>query len=73
MHTCTYTVHVHVSLTVFGATHHVLLCVAAGLDPKALMEAIFKHFNLDQNTIDFIGCALALYRDDGEFMHLCYD
>ena len=56
-----------------GATHHVLLCVAAGLDPITPMETVFKHFNLDQNTIDFIGRALALYRGDGEFMHLCYD
>ena len=47
-----------------GATHPILLCVAAGQDPKTPMEAVFKHFNLDQNTIDFIGHALALYRDD---------
>eukprot|EP00123_Amoebidium_parasiticum_P008545 comp18877_c0_seq1/m.20957 comp18877_c0_seq1/g.20957 ORF comp18877_c0_seq1/g.20957 comp18877_c0_seq1/m.20957 type:complete len:448 (-) comp18877_c0_seq1:295-1638(-) len=36
-----------------------------GLDPKrTTMEAVFKHFGLDNNTADFTGHAIALYRDD---------
>ncbi|KAK7066914.1 Rab GDP dissociation inhibitor alpha [Halocaridina rubra] len=36
-----------------------------GFDPKATtMSAVFAYFNLDKNTIDFTGHALALYRDD---------
>ncbi|XP_047491168.1 rab GDP dissociation inhibitor alpha-like [Penaeus chinensis] len=36
-----------------------------GFDPKTTtMNAVFAHFNLDKNTIDFTGHALALYRDD---------
>lgn len=45
-------------------THPVLLCVAAGLPPETPMKTVFEHFRLDQNTIDFVGHALALYRDD---------
>ena len=41
-----------------------LLCVATGVLPETLMEDVFERFGLDQNTIDFIGHALALYRDD---------
>ncbi|XP_071530697.1 rab GDP dissociation inhibitor alpha [Panulirus ornatus] len=34
-------------------------------DPKTTtMSAVFTHYNLDKNTIDFTGHALALYRDD---------
>ena len=34
-----------------------------GFDPKTTtMSAVFAHFNLDKNTIDFTGHALALYR-----------
>lgn len=37
----------------------------AGFDPKTTtMSAVFAHFNLDKNTIDFTGHALALFRDD---------
>ena len=42
----------------------ILLCVATGVPPETLMEDVFEHFRLDQNTIDIIGHALALYRDD---------
>lgn len=36
-----------------------------GLDPtKASMGDVFKKFGLNEGTIDFIGHALALYRDD---------
>lgn len=43
------------------AEHSVFLL---GLAPKAPMEKAFEKFGLDQNTVDFIGHALALYRDD---------
>ena len=34
-----------------------------GFDPKTTtMSAVFAHFNLDKNIIDFTGHALALYR-----------
>lgn len=36
----------------------------AGLDPKTPMKAVFEQFGLDQNTQDFTGHAVALYRDD---------
>jgi len=36
-----------------------------GFDPNTTsMSALFAHFNLDKNTIDITGHALALYRDD---------
>ncbi|XP_076028937.1 GDP dissociation inhibitor [Oratosquilla oratoria] len=36
-----------------------------GFDPvNTTMNTVFTHFNLDKNTIDFTGHALALYRDD---------
>lgn len=35
-----------------------------GLAPKDPMKKAFNHFGVDQNTIDFVGHALALYRDD---------
>ncbi|KAA0202818.1 hypothetical protein HAZT_HAZT002867 [Hyalella azteca] len=36
-----------------------------GFDPNTTpMSAVFAHFNLDRNTIDITGHALALYRDD---------
>lgn len=36
-----------------------------GFDPvNTNMNAVFTYFNLDKNTIDFTGHALALYRDD---------
>ena len=41
-----------------------------GLTPKAPMKAVFDHFGLDQNTVDFIGHALCLYRDDRYVLHL---
>ena len=35
------------------------------------MSESFKKYGLDQNTIDFIGHALALHRDD-EYAHVMY-
>eukprot|EP00916_Digyalum_oweni_P019489 GHVL01032417.1.p1 GENE.GHVL01032417.1~~GHVL01032417.1.p1 ORF type:complete len:456 (+),score=50.47 GHVL01032417.1:61-1428(+) len=32
---------------------------------KTTMEEVYKHFNLQPNTIDFIGHAIALYYNDG--------
>ena len=37
---------------------------ATGLEPNSHMKEAFQKFGLEQNTIDFIGHALALYRDD---------
>lgn len=34
------------------------------LDPKVPMQDCFQKFGLDQNTVDFVGHALALHRDD---------
>ena len=35
------------------------------VDPKVTtMDEVFKKFGLDENTCDFVGHALALYRDD---------
>lgn len=42
-----------------------------GLTPKAPMEKAFEKFGLDQNTVDFIGHALALYRDDEYIKQPC--
>ncbi len=39
-------------------------CMSTGIDPKSPMRAAFDKFGLDQNTVDFTGHALALYRDD---------
>lgn len=37
----------------------------AGLDPrKATMQQVYEHFGLDNNTADFVGHALMLYKDD---------
>lgn len=41
------------------------------VDPKAPMSAAFQKFGLDQNTIDFIGHALALHRDDEYLSQPC--
>lgn len=36
-----------------------------GTDPhKTTMDELYKKFDLDENTADFTGHALALYRDD---------
>ena len=36
-----------------------------GIDPKtATMTELYAKFGLDENTMDFTGHALALYRDD---------
>ena len=36
-----------------------------GLDPHNMtMQQVYTHFGLDDNTADFTGHALALYRDD---------
>jgi len=35
-----------------------------GVDPKAPMTEVFKKFGLADDTVDFIGHALALHRDD---------
>ena len=34
------------------------------IDPKMPMSEVMKKYGLDQNTADFIGHALCLYRDD---------
>ena len=39
--------------------------IPSGMDPaKTLMSAVFEKYGLDQNTRDFTGHAIALYRDD---------
>jgi Rab GDP dissociation inhibitor len=35
-----------------------------GLDPSKKMQEVYSYFGLDENTADFTGHALALYRDD---------
>ena len=41
------------------------MCIlSVDIDPKAPMSAAFQKFGLDQNTVDFVGHALALHRDD---------
>eukprot|EP00053_Salpingoeca_punica_P013749 m.124505 g.124505 ORF g.124505 m.124505 type:complete len:448 (+) comp16294_c0_seq1:155-1498(+) len=40
-----------------------------GLPPTTIMADVFKHFSLDENTQDFTGHALALYRDDDYIKH----
>ena len=48
-----------------GLTVYIYIYVSiTGLDPKTLMSAAFSKFGLGETTIDFIGHALALYRDD---------
>lgn len=39
-----------------------------GVDPTWTMQRVFTKFGLDQNTMDFTGHALALYRDD-KYLH----
>lgn len=34
------------------------------LSPTSTMDEVYKKFGLDENTSDFVGHALALYRDD---------
>ena len=34
------------------------------LSPTSTMDEVYKKFGLDENTCDFVGHALALYRDD---------
>ena len=41
--------------------HHSLVI---GVDSTWTMQRVFTKFGLDQNTMDFTGHALALYRDD---------
>ena len=41
-----------------------LIPYSAGVDPKQPMRAVFDKHGLDQNTIDFTGHAVALYRND---------
>ena len=44
------------------------------VDPKAtLMEDVYKKFGLDPNTCDFVGHALALYRDDTYLKRPCME
>lgn len=38
--------------------------VYTGVDPTMAMRDLFKKFGLDSNAADFIGHAIALYRDD---------
>jgi Rab GDP dissociation inhibitor len=42
-----------------------------GIAPTAPMKDAFDKYGLDQNTIDFIGHALALYRDDKYIKEPC--
>nr|CAA64439.1 GDP-dissociation inhibitor [Geodia cydonium] len=42
-----------------------------GVDPKKPMKAAFEKHGLEQNTIDFVGHALALYRDDAYINEPC--
>ena len=60
----------------YSTSHYNLLCVPhvamlmwllmyyADITPKDTMRKAFDKFGLDQNTIDFVGHALCLYRDD---------
>ncbi|QQP56338.1 Rab GDP dissociation inhibitor [Caligus rogercresseyi] len=44
------------------------------IDPvKMLMEEVYKKFGLDANTSDFVGHALALYRDDDYLKRPCLE
>ena len=40
------------------------VCYALGVDPRMPMSEVFKKFDLDNNTQEFTGHAVALYRDD---------
>lgn len=42
-----------------------------GCDPTQPMKAVFEKHGLDQNTIDFTGHAVALYRDDQYITQPC--
>jgi Rab GDP dissociation inhibitor len=43
-------------------------------DPKVTtMDEVYKKFGLDANTCDFVGHALALYRDDDYLLRPCVD
>ena len=39
-------------------------CSTTGVVPEDTMRKAFDKFSLDNNTVDFIGHALCLYRDD---------
>lgn len=44
------------------------------IDPfKTTAAQLYEHFNLDKDTADFTGHALALYRDDDYLSKPCYD
>lgn len=49
-------------LTVTSLSYKCVLSV--DIDPKTPMSKAFEKYGLDQNTVDFIGHALALHRDD---------
>ncbi|KAL5516022.1 hypothetical protein EMCRGX_G001278 [Ephydatia muelleri] len=42
-----------------------------GIDPKGPMSKVFEKFGLEQNTIDFVGHALALYANDEYLKEPC--
>ena len=54
--------HIIACLTVTSLSYKCVLSV--DIDPKAPMSKAFEKYGLDQNTVDFIGHALALHRDD---------
>ena len=37
---------------------------AVGINPKGTMKEVFTKFGLHENTQDFVGHAICLYRDD---------
>ena len=41
------------------------------LNPKSTMDEVYKKFGLDENTCDFVGHAMALYRDDSYRVKPC--
>merc|ERR1711972_1312679 len=43
------------------------------LSPTSTMDEVYKKFGLDENTCDFVGHALALYRDDSYRVKPCME
>lgn len=43
------------------------------LSPTSTMDEVYKKFGLDENTCDFVGHALALYRDDSYRVKPCVE
>ena len=56
---------ISVSVIFHSNMDYIFVICYVGIEPdKTTMAEVYQKFGLDQNTADFTGHALALYRDD---------